>query len=125
MVGNRERWVLRNITGIFEDGCLVELWGATRDFTDRKHAAQLLTQSEQRYRCLFEDLPRGEAAVPSRYERTLVSSVRDAAAFAQPEAQKGVIPLASENGFLGLVSDTVDVDQGFRFGGVGAARCGV
>ncbi len=59
LVGGREKWVLRNVTGIFEDGCLVELWGATRDFTDRKHAAQLLTQSEQRYRAFVANSSEG------------------------------------------------------------------
>ncbi len=68
LVGGREKWVLRNVTGIFEDGCLVELWGASRDFTERKRSEELLTKSEQRYRAFVanssEGIFRVEYSVP-------------------------------------------------------------
>ncbi len=50
LVKGEELWALGNITGVFENGKLVQLWGATRDITERKRAGQLLVKSEQRYR---------------------------------------------------------------------------
>jgi hypothetical protein len=47
-----------------------------------------------------------------------LAPVRHAAAFAQPETQEGVIPLAPQDGLFGLVADPVDVDEGSRLGGI-------
>jgi PAS domain S-box-containing protein len=42
IVDGRERWALRNATGFFENGCLVQFWGASRDITERKRVEEEL-----------------------------------------------------------------------------------
>ena len=54
-----DRWALRNVTGVVEDGRLISLWGASRDITGRKRAEQLLTESEQRYRAFVANSSEG------------------------------------------------------------------
>ncbi len=38
----RERWILRNVEGVIEDGHLVRLWGCSRDITKRRRAEDLV-----------------------------------------------------------------------------------
>ena len=59
IVRDKPRWALRNTTGVFENGRLMQLWGASRDITERKQAEELLTKSEQRYRAFVANSSEG------------------------------------------------------------------
>jgi PAS domain S-box-containing protein len=58
-VNGVQRWVLRNALGIFEDGKLVRLWGASRDITSRRETEEQLRQSEERYRAFVANSSEG------------------------------------------------------------------
>lgn len=59
VVNGVERWTLRNVIGIIDDGKLTQLWGASRDITERKRAQDLLARSEQRYRAFVANSSEG------------------------------------------------------------------
>lgn len=51
----QEKYFLNNFVGILQDGYLVRAWGSQRDVTERKRAQSLISESEQKYRTLFEE----------------------------------------------------------------------
>ncbi len=49
------RYAIHTLVGTVAEGCLVEIWGTRRDITEQKHSAELIRQSEEKFRLLFEE----------------------------------------------------------------------
>ena len=43
----KTRWFANTMTGVVQDGSVVNLWGVQRDITDRKKAEMTLRESEE------------------------------------------------------------------------------
>jgi PAS domain S-box-containing protein len=55
----QEQWLLRSSQGIFENGKMVQLWGAARDISERKRVEDALVFSEERYRAFITNSSEG------------------------------------------------------------------
>lgn len=53
--GKIEKWILNKIIPVFENGQLVKLKGVNLDIDDLKKSTQLLRESEEKFRTLFEE----------------------------------------------------------------------
>lgn len=53
--GGNIRIIMNNLLGLIENGALTRIWGIQRDITERRLSENLLLQSEEKYRTLFEE----------------------------------------------------------------------